>query len=527
MGQSNLMALLLNGHGETTVICTHYSMPLGMSKARTFYPSLETFKEMALTGTIIPVYSEILADMDTPVSAYKKMGANAYSFLLESIEGGEKWARYSFIGFDPALIFRSKGKTVQLIKNGSVIRTVESAYPLDVLKELMQDYRPVEVPGLPRFIGGAVGYLSYDAVRFIERLPCRTADDLHLDDAVFMITETILIFDTLGNTIKIVCNAHVDQKASAEKVYARAKGKIEKIIARLRKPTAPANSESYGIEPVSVSSNMDPGAFMSIVSKAKEYIAAGEVIQVVLSQRFQARLDGDSFNLYRAIRRINPSPYMYYLTLDDLIIVGASPEVLVRVEGTQIELRPIAGTRPRGKTEDEDAFYVKDLLNDPKEIAEHVMLVDLGRNDVGRVSTMGSVVVPEFLTIEKYSHVMHIVSDVRGTLQPGKNSFDVLKACFPAGTVSGAPKVRAMEIIEELEPSARGPYAGAVGYFSFSGNMDFCIVIRTLLITNGSVYFQAGAGIVADSQPDNELRETINKARAMVKALQMVKEGIE
>ena len=498
-----------------------------MNKERIFYPSLEMFQEMSLKGTVIPVYSEILADMDTPVSAYKKMGTNDYSFLLESIEGGEKWARYSFIGFDPALIFRSKGTTVELIQNGVVIRSVESAYPLGVLQEIMQEYRPVENPGLPRFFGGAVGYLSYDMVRFIEHLPAQANDDLNFYDAVFMITETILIFDTLGNTIKIVCNAHVDGTSSAEKVYARSKEKIAKIIARLRKPAAAVKSESFGTEPVAVSSNMDPGRFTEIVRKAKEYIAAGDVIQAVVSQRFQAKLEGDSFNLYRAIRRINPSPYMYYLALGDLTIVGASPEVLVRVEGSQIELRPIAGTRPRGKTEEEDAFYVKDLLNDPKEIAEHVMLVDLGRNDVGRVSQMGSVVVPEFLTIEKYSHVMHIVSDVRGALQPGKSSFDVLKACFPAGTVSGAPKVRAMEIIEELEPYKRGPYAGAVGYFSFSGNMDFCIVIRTLLIKNGTVYFQAGAGIVADSQPDNELQETVNKARALVKALQMVKEGIE
>ncbi len=498
-----------------------------MKKERMFYPSLETFKEMSLKGTIIPVYSEILADMDTPVSAYKKMGGDTYSFLLESIEGGEKWARYSFIGFEPALIFRSKGTTVEVLKKGAAVRRVESTDPLGVLRELMQEYVPVETPGLPRFCGGAVGYLSYDAVRFIERLPMQASDDLNFYDAVFMITETILIFDTLGNTIKIVCNAHVDGSAPAEKVYSQAKDKIENIITRLRKPAAAVQSESFGAEPVAVSSNMEPERFKSIVRKAKEYITAGDIIQVVVSQRFQAKLEGDSFNLYRAIRRINPSPYMYYLALGDLTIVGASPEVLVRVEGGHIELRPIAGTRPRGKTEEEDAFLVKDLLSDPKEIAEHVMLVDLGRNDVGRVSQMGTVTVPEFLTIEKYSHVMHIVSDVRGTLQPGRSSFDVLKACFPAGTVSGAPKVRAMEIIEELEPYTRGPYAGAVGYFSFSGNMDFCIVIRTLLVKNGMVYFQAGAGIVADSQPDNELQETVNKARALVKALQMVKEGIE
>ena len=498
-----------------------------MRTTRTFYPSLEAFTAMAQRGTIIPVYCEILADMDTPVSAFKKIGTGDYSFLLESMQGGEKWARFSFIGSDPSLIFRSKGTRVELIRNGTIIRTFDSTYPLDSLQEIMRDYQPVEVPGLPRFFGGAVGYLGYDMVRFIEELPEQASDDLHLYDAVFMITETILIFDTLGNTIKIVCNAHVDRQETIDVVYAQAKEKIEAIISRLRKPVASVGSSSCSTEPVAVSSNMDPEYFKAVVRKAKDYITAGEIIQVVLSQRFQAHLEGDSFNLYRAIRRINPSPYMYYLSLKDLTIVGASPEVLVRVEENHIELRPIAGTRPRGKTEEEDEWYKKDLLNDPKEIAEHVMLVDLGRNDVGRVATMGSVVVPEFLTIEKYSHVMHIVSDVRGILQPGKNSFDVLKACFPAGTVSGAPKVRAMEIIEELEPSQRGPYAGAVGYFSFSGNMDFCIVIRTLIITNGTVYFQAGAGIVADSQPDNEFQETINKAKALVKALQMLKEGIE
>ena len=497
------------------------------SRKRKYYPSLKKFKELSKEGNLIPIYSEILADMETPVSAFKKIGKSKYSFLLESVEGGEKWARYSFIGFEPALIFKSKGRRVELIKNGEPQNIIESDYPLDVLRDIMNNYHLVEVEGLPRFFGGAVGYVNYDMVKFIESLPDQTADDLNLFDSVFLITETILIFDNLNNTIKIVCNVHVDNGKNVEEVYSKAQDKIENIISLLRKPTSLPEVKSYGDEPVNVTSNMELEYFKNIVNKAKEYITAGDIIQVVLSQRFQTKLDGDPFNIYRALRRVNPSPYMYYLSFDDLIIAGASPEVLVRVEGDNIELRPIAGTRPRGKNEKEDEWLQKDLLEDPKEMAEHVMLVDLGRNDVGRVSRMGSVEVPEFLVIEKYSHVMHIVSDVRGILEQGKNSYDVLKACFPAGTVSGAPKVRAMEIIEELEQSKRGPYAGAVGYFSFSGNMDFCIVIRTIIIRNGNVYFQAGAGIVADSQPEKEFQETVNKAKAMVKALQMVKEGLE
>jgi len=498
------------------------------SKSHTLkcYPSPEEFQELTKQGTLIPVYCEILADMETPVSAYKKIATGKYSFLLESMEGGEKWARFSFIGSNPALIFRSKANTVELIKDGTLYESIKTDNPLDVLKGIMDKYQLVEVKGIPRFCGGAVGYASYDMVRFIEHLPPETEDDLDLFDSIFLITETLLIFDNLTNTIKIVCNVHIDEEEDIPGVYQQAQDKIAAIIALLRRPSAYDEIEPLGSEPIEISSNLEPEHFKNIVDQAKIAITAGEIIQVVLSQRFETPLQGDPFNVYRALRRVNPSPYMYYLTFDDLIIVGASPEVLVRVEGEQIELRPIAGTRPRGKDEDEDESLKKELLNDPKEIAEHVMLVDLGRNDVGRVSQMGTVVVPEFLIVEKYSHVMHIVSDVRGTLQPGRDSFDVFKACFPAGTVSGAPKVRAMQIIEELESSQRGPYAGAVGYFSFSGNMDFCIVIRTLLVKNNTVYFQAGAGIVADSQPENEFKETVSKAKALVKALQMVKEGM-
>ena len=474
------------------------------------------------------MYSEILADRETPVSAFQKIGTTNCSFLLESMEGGEKWARFSFIGYEPALVFRSKGKTVEVLKNGIVEQTLEADNPLDLLREIMQGYQIVELEDLPRFSGGAVGYASYDMVRFIEDLPDNTTDDLNIYDSIFLITETILIFDNIRNTIKIVCHVHLDEHdGDLKEVYQRAQGKIEDIISILQRPASYELSEYYGSDPVEVTSNIEENYFKEIVKRAKEYIKAGDIIQVVLSQRFETPLQGDPFNIYRALRRVNPSPYMYYLSFDDLTIVGASPEVLVRVEGDHIELRPIAGTRPRGRDEEEDEILKKDLLSDPKEIAEHVMLVDLGRNDVGRVSSMGSVVVPEFLVIEKYSHVMHIVSDVRGRLKPGKDSFDVLKACFPAGTVSGAPKVRAMEIIEELEIAKRGPYAGAVGYFSFSGNMDFCIVIRTMLVKNNTVSFQVGAGIVADSQPENEFQETLNKGKAMLKALQMVREGLD
>jgi anthranilate synthase component 1 len=497
-------------------------------KKRLFHPTFQEFSALTKKGNIIPLYSEILADRETPVSALQKIGTGNCSFLLESMEGGEKWARFSFIGYEPALIFRSKGRTVEVLKNGTVEQTIESNSPLDELKKIMNGYQIIELEDLPRFSGGAVGYASYDMVRFIEDLPSDTKDDLNLYDSIFLITETILIFDNLRNTIKIVCHVHLDEKEKNYKeVYQRAQRKIEDIISLLQRPGSYELSEYYGSGPVDVTSNIEEAHFKEIVKKAKDYIKAGDIIQVVLSQRFGTPLQGDSFNIYRALRRVNPSPYMYFLAFDDLTIVGASPEVLVRVEGDHIELRPIAGTRPRGNNEEEDEMLKTDLLSDPKEIAEHVMLVDLGRNDVGRVSEIGSVTVPEFLVIEKYSHVMHIVSDVRGILKPGKDSFDVLKACFPAGTVSGAPKVRAMEIIEELETSQRGPYAGAVGYFSFSGNMDFCIVIRTILIRNNTVYFQVGAGIVADSQPENEFQETLNKGKAMLKALQMVKEGLD
>ena len=405
----------------------------------------------------------------------------------------------------------------------TVSETFESHDPLSVIKELMSRYRPVKLLGLPRFFGGAVGFLSYDMVRFFEDIGSRAADTLKIDDAVFMITDTLLIFDNLKHRIKVVSNAHID--GDAESAYSEAVARIDAIIGRLRAPLPGIGSDGGG--KAEITPEMTKEAYLEMVRKAKEYIKAGDIIQVVPSQRFRAELTAAPFNIYRALKLINPSPYMYYLKLDDLTIIGTSPEILVRVEGEDVDVRPIAGTRQRGKSDEEDRALEYELLADPKERAEHIMLVDLGRNDIGRVSEVGSVQVTELMTVERYSHVMHIVSNVRGRLKAGLDSFDVLRATFPAGTVSGAPKVRAMEIIEELEPSRRGPYAGCLGYFGFSGNMDMCITIRTMVIKDNQIYMQAGGGVVADSDPDAEYQETVNKATALFKAVEMASEGLE
>jgi anthranilate synthase component 1 len=390
----------------------------------------------------------------------------------------------------------------------------------------MKQYCPVEVPGLPRFFGGAVGYISYDMVRFFEKLPAGAEDDLNWYDAYLMITDTLLIFDNLKHTLAIVYNAHVHDGADLKRIYAAAIKRINTIISYLGKPLKKERPNKEIITGA-LASNFKKNDFKKIVRRAKEYIQAGDIIQTVLSQRFETRLCAKPFDLYRSLRVINPSPYMYYLKLGDNFIVGSSPEVLVRLEKGRVEVRPIAGTRPRGKDEKKDLQLEKDLKADPKEIAEHIMLVDLGRNDVGRIARMGTVNVDELMVVERYSHVMHLVSHVSGMLKPGKDAYDVFRAAFPAGTVSGAPKIRAMEIIEELEQHQRGPYAGAVGYFGFSGNMDFCITIRTMLIKNKKIYVQAGAGIVADSRPEREYQETVNKAQGMFKAIQRAHEGIE
>lgn len=492
----------------------------------TIYPSRDEFIKLAKKGNLIPVYTEILADFETPLSSYRKIDGPGYSFLLESVEGGERIARYSFLGSSPSVVFSSKGNSVT-IRDGASKRTFLSEDPIEDLKKLISVYKFVKVKGLPRFSGGLVGFFGYDMVRFIEKIPDKNPDTLKVPDSVFMLTDTILIFDHVDHKIKVVSNAHV--KSSAGAAYDEAVGKIEKLAAKLKGPgpsARPTGDKRKRPGSAVIRSNFTEKAFSSAVNKAKRYIKAGDIIQVVLSQRLETSVDPDPFQVYRALRSINPSPYMYHLKLDDFCLVGSSPEIMVRCEEGNVELRPIAGTRPRGATDKEDGKLEKELLADPKERAEHIMLVDLGRNDVGKVCDYNSVKVSELMTIEKYSHVMHIVSDVSGRLKKGCDAFDVIRATIPAGTVTGAPKVRAMEIIDELENVRRATYAGSVGYFSFSGNLDCCITIRTILIKSGKAYIQAGAGIVADSVPSKEYKETMNKAKALIKALEMAGGGL-
>ncbi len=490
-------------------------------------PSFNEFSRKAKDGNLIPVYREVLADMETPVSAFRKIDSGNYAFLLESVEGGEKWARYSFLGSNPGLVFKAKGSRVEVITgDGTQFYQIDRDL-LQPLKAILRQYRPVRVDGLPRFYGGMVGFLAYDIVRQFERLPAMTKDDLDLPDALFLLTDTLVIFDNVSHRIKVVSNAFVPEPTQEHLrgAYDEAARKIDAIIGSLRRPLgvslAPAGVEGE----LQLSSTMSREEFIQAVESAKEYVRAGDVLQAVISQRLSTKTSADPFNIYRALRIINPSPYMYYLRLGDLRLVGSSPEVLVRLEEGKIDLRPIAGTRPRGRDDEEDLALEQELLGDPKERAEHIMLVDLGRNDVGRVARTGSVMVTELMAVERYSHVMHIVSNIKGVLEDKHDAFDLLRACFPAGTVTGAPKIRAMEIIEELERVRRGPYAGAVGYFGFSGNMDTCITIRTVLIADGTAHVQAGAGIVADSDPEREYEETMNKAKGMIKAIEMAESG--
>ena len=492
-------------------------------------PSWEDFRGLAVAGTVVPVYREILADMETPVSAFRKIDSGNYAFLLESVEGGEQWGRYSFLGSNPSLVFQCKGRLVEVLEGGRVTRFEAGTDPLDAVKAILARYRPATVPGLPRFSGGLVGYLGYDLVRFIERLPDRAKDDLGLPDGILLLTDTLLIFDNVAHTIKVVSHAAVAGagEAAAREAYEEAGRKIEALIAALRRPVGAPRSPRSTSRPGERASTFDREGFEAAVRRSKAYVEAGDVIQVVLSQRLAARTAADPFDAYRALRIVNPSPYMYYLRLGDLRIAGTSPEVLVRLEDGGVDVRPIAGTRRRGRTPAEDRAMEAELRADAKERAEHIMLVDLGRNDVGRVARPGSVEVTELMAVERYSHVMHLVSHVRGGLAEGLDAFDVLRACFPAGTVTGAPKVRAMEIIEELEPVRRGPYAGAVGYFGFSGNMDTCITIRTIVFSEGMAYVQAGAGIVADSDPAHEYQETLNKAEGMLRAIALAEAGLD
>ena len=497
-----------------------------------YYPTLEDFREAAKLGNTIPVYRSILADMETPVSAFYKLMPDNYAFLLESVEGGENVARYSFLGSQPSVLFHSKGHqvTIEYLEKGETV-VQEYEDPLSALAEVMQDYRPVNNPELPKFHGGAVGYMSYDMVRFVEELPDNTEDELQLPDCFFMIAKTILIFDHVNHQIKVVANAHID--GDVDTAYADAIAKIEALVEKLTTASEghlrTDSGEHQGRYDKIISdpqSNFTKSDYEAAVRHAKEYIAAGDIIQVVLSQRFSCPVSVDSFDVYRALRVVNPSPYMYYLKFDDFDIVGASPEMMVRVEDGLVQTVPIAGTRPRGTTPEEDKELERILLADPKERAEHVMLVDLGRNDLGRVCEYHTVEVTELMIVERFSHVMHIVSHVIGQLRENFTAFDVLRSCLPAGTLSGAPKVRAMEIIDELESIRRGTYGGAVGYFSFSGSADTAITIRTAVIKDGTAYVQAGGGIVADSVPETEYYETVSKAKAMLSAIALAEEQL-
>jgi len=492
-----------------------------------YAPDFEAFSKLAKEGNLIPVFREIIADTETPVTALMKLADRPHLFLLESVEGGEKWGRYSFLGADLLATYRVQGSEVVIEENGAVQRRPHGGDPLRHLKELLSRYRPVHVEGLPRFSGGAVGFLGYDMVRYFEKLPVGAGEGIPTDDAVFMITDSLVIFDNVRHTIKVVACAVTEGEEDLRPVYDKALRRIDAMTDLLKAPRPVKPAAALQKDALPFRADITPDAFKSMVVRAKEYIAAGDIIQVVLSQRFQRDSLADPVDLYRALRHVNPSPYMFFLRLQEMHLIGSSPEVMVRLEEGIAELKPIAGTRRRGKNEQEDRRLADELLQDPKERAEHVMLVDLGRNDLGRIARIGSVQVGQLMAVERYSHVMHLVSDIQAQIAPEKDCFDVLKATFPAGTLSGAPKIRAMEIIAELEPSRRGPYGGAVGYFSYDGNMDFCITIRTMLIRDGKIFLQAGAGIVADSDPETEFKETLGKAEGMVQAVRLVEAGFE
>ncbi|NOT28734.1 MAG: anthranilate synthase component I [Acidobacteria bacterium] len=484
--------------------------------------TFDEFKELATRGTFVPVYKEIVADLLTPVSAFLKIAEHSdYAFLLESVEGGEQVGRYSFLGKDPFLILRARGGKTLIERAGQVS---ESDQPfVSMLRELMAEYHSPVVPGLPRFTGGAVGYLGYDAAAWFEPVTLQATTDVE-DEAGYMLFDTVLAFDHVRRRILIIANARINKGEDLESLYQFARAKIDFVERELERTL----SRTMAVErqPVEITSNVTRERFEEMVRTAKEHIAAGDIYQVVLSQRFETRFDADPFMAYRALRHVNPSPYMYFLRMGGRAIVGSSPEMLVRVEGRMMQTHPIAGTRPRGPSDEEDRRLAEELRQSEKECAEHVMLVDLGRNDLGRVAEYGTVQVPTYMTIERYSHVMHLVSKVIGELADGKDRLDALVSCFPAGTVSGAPKVRAMEIIAALENRRRGVYAGAVGYLDFAGNLDFCITIRTVVIEAGRAYVQAGAGIVADSDPAAEYQETRDKARAVIQALELAQGGL-
>src|SRR6202522_569697 len=486
-------------------------------------PNFKTFMKLARQGNLVPVYETFTADLLTPVGAHLRLAHDAkYSFLLESVEGGENIARYTFAGANPQEVFRSRGRKCSLETGGK--RKNFEADPIQYLRQLTERYQPVRVPGLPPLIGGAIGYFAYDMVRLIERIPASGRDDLNLDDSVMMFYLGLVAFDHVQHRVWVIRNIYSGGPGSLRASYDAAVREIRRTRRKLESPL-PRQRRSRRGGRLRVESNFTKAQYMAAVRMAKSYIRAGDIFQVVPSQRFSARTSADPFEIYRALRVVNPSPYLYYLKLDELAVVGISPEMLEKVQGRNISYRPIAGTLPRGRGEAEDREQESKLLADPKERAEHIMLVDLGRNDLGRVCEYGSVTVERLMFVERYSHVMHLVSSLRGRLREGVDCFEALMACFPAGTLSGAPKIRAMEIIDELEPTRRGLYGGAILYLDFSGNLDSCIALRTMVVKKGRAYIQAGGGVVADSVPEREYQETINKARAVMAALEIAHNG--
>jgi anthranilate synthase component 1 len=491
--------------------------------------SPEQFESLARQGSHIPVVREVLADLDTPLSLFRKIDDGQTAFLLESVEGGEKWARYSFLGVGARVIFRAKGNRVEWVENGETEILDAGADPLRILRDRLRAFKAVKPTDftLPRFIGGAVGMIGYDWVRYIEKIPDANPDRVGLPDAFFILPEFVLVYDNVRHTVLIIVHAKVDEQGDVERAYADATSKIESMLDRIREPLASEPRQPRIDVPMEVERSMSESDYHDVVKRAKEYIEAGDVFQVVLAQQFQIPQQVDPFLIYRHLRVINPSPYMFFIRMEDAVLLGSSPEILVRLEGDRIDVRPAAGTRPRGETPEQDKQHEIDLLADPKERAEHLMLVDLGRNDAGRVSKIGSVEVDEYAIVERYSHVMHIVSNVHGQLREGLDWLDVLRATFPAGTLSGAPKVRAMEIIDELETVRRSFFGGCAGYLDYSGNMDMAITIRTMVAKDGKLTLEAGAGIVADSVAETEFEECINKARAVLTAIDLAREGMD
>ncbi|HTZ72458.1 MAG TPA: anthranilate synthase component I [Candidatus Aquilonibacter sp.] len=490
-------------------------------------PDYKTFEKLSREGNLVPVYDTYTADLLTPVGAYLRLAQGAkYSFLLESVEGGENIARYTFVGANPAEVFRVRGRACTLETGENKSRFDDDLDPIERLRRLTRRFHPVRVPGLPPLAAGAIGYCAYDMVRLVESIPASGRDDLKLDDCVMMFYLGLVAFDHVRHRISIIRNVFTEGPGILRAKYDAAVEDVRSTRQTLESPLPKATAAKRP-GPLRLESNMTKAEFTGAVRKAKEYIRAGDAFQIVVSQRFSAKTNADPFEIYRALRVINPSPYLYFLKIDDVSVAGSSPEMLVKVQGRDVFYKPLAGTRPRGNDEKEDTDLEANLLADPKERAEHVMLVDLGRNDLGRVSDYGSVKVERLMFVERFSHVMHIVSSLRGRLRDGVDCFDALMACFPAGTLSGAPKVRAMQIIDELEPTRRGIYAGAILYLDFSGNLDSCIGLRTLVAKNGSAYVQAGAGIVADSVPETEYQESVNKARAVIKALETAHGGMK